>query len=308
MDFVKENKLGSSSHPADWFEAFLPKRQSRHGYFSIEQCTQWTNFKAQAMCNAGEGGLTYKYFTPFKVDETMKFFGLFLLNGLAPSPTLEAKFKCQADDPVFGNDLVHRTFGTNAERRLKMFKNFLSSCEPTIIPPDKEKYPNHKVEPFLKHAMQVSKKAVILGRNLSVDEQTMGFQGKHGDKMRISYKNEGDGFQCDAICSKGYTYTFYFRNQTPPKKYLDMGLSDTHSRVMGMIDQLPHKNYTLTMDNLYTSAKLARVAFLSLKKVMINGVVRLDRRGVPDIVKQTEVSNKDKVAKVRNTLKVAMLK
>jgi hypothetical protein len=308
MDFVKEHELGPNSHPADWFEAFIPKKKSRHGYFSIEQCTSWTNFKAQAICNAGEGGLMYPDFKPFTVDEIMQFLGLFLLNGLAPSPTLEAKFKCQADDPVFGNDFVHRAFGNNAERRLRMFKNFFSCCEPTYTKPDKTKYPNYKVEPLLKHAMEVSKKAVILGRNLSVDEQTMGFQGKHEDKMRISYKNEGDGFQCDAICSKGYTYTFYFRNQSPPKKYLDMGLSDTHSRVMSMIEQLPHKNYTLTMDNLYTSAKLAKAAFLAPQKVMINGVVRLDKRGVPDIVKQIEVSNKDELAKVRNTLKVATLK
>jgi len=49
-----------------------------------------------------------------------------------------------------------------------------------------------------------------MGRSVSCDEQTIGFQGRHQDKQRISYKKEGDGFQADCICENGYTYTFYF--------------------------------------------------------------------------------------------------
>ena len=49
-----------------------------------------------------------------------------------------------------------------------------------------------------------------LGHDISGDEQTIGFQGCHADKLRITYKAEGDGFQCDAICDAGYTWTFFF--------------------------------------------------------------------------------------------------
>ena len=65
---------------------------------------------------------------------------------------------------------------------------------------------------------------------MSGDEQTMGFKGKHSDKLRISYKKEGDGFQCDCLTDDGYTFTFYFRNQPAPKNYLDLGFSPLHSR------------------------------------------------------------------------------
>ena len=41
--------------------------------------------------------------------------------------------------------------------------------------------------------ISVSKEAVCLGRDLSCDEQTIGFQGNHKDKQRITYKKEGDG-------------------------------------------------------------------------------------------------------------------
>jgi hypothetical protein len=62
----------------------------------------------------------------------------------------------------------------------------------------------------------VNKSAWILGPNISVIEQTIGFQGNHRDKLRITYKAEGDGFQCNA----GYTYSVYYWNQPAPKSTL----------------------------------------------------------------------------------------
>jgi len=61
--------------------------------------------------------------------------------------------------------------------------------------------------------VKVSKQAVVLGEDLSADEKRIGFQGPHQDKLKIDYKNEGDGFQTDSLCSDGYTWTFYFHNQ-----------------------------------------------------------------------------------------------
>jgi hypothetical protein len=64
--------------------------------------------------------------------------------------------------------------------------------------------------------MEISKKVMIMGKWISVDEQTISFKGRHVDKLRINYKKEGDGFQCDAICSDGYTFTVYFQNIAAP--------------------------------------------------------------------------------------------
>jgi hypothetical protein len=41
----------------------------------------------------------------------------------------------------------------------------------------------------------------IPGKWISIDEQTLGFQGRSGLKLKISYKKEGDGFQCDSTQS-----------------------------------------------------------------------------------------------------------
>ena len=68
-----------------------------------------------------------------------------------------------------------------------------------------------------------------MGRDISGDEQTLGFQGQHADKLQITYKAEGDGFQCDALCDSGYTWTFFFCNMPTPKKWIRLGFSPLHS-------------------------------------------------------------------------------
>ena len=66
-------------------------------------------------------------------------------------------------------------------------------------------------------------------------------------------KPRGGGFQCDALCSNGYTYCFHFRNKLPPSKYVKEGLSPLHARMMGMFDSLDDQFHHCGMDNLYSS-------------------------------------------------------
>ena len=94
-------------------------------------------------------------------------------------------------------------------------------------------------------------------RDLGGDEETLGFKGKHIDKLRITYKAEGDVLQCDAICDDGYTFTFYFRNQPAPKKYLDDGFSPLHARIMTLFDCFIDEYHQVRFDNLYMAAKFA---------------------------------------------------
>jgi hypothetical protein len=145
-----------------------------------------------------------------------------------------------------------------------------------------------------------------VGKHLSCDEQTIGFQGRHQDKQRISYKKEGDGFQADCVCENGYTYTFYFRNVAAPKKYLKKKCSPLHARVLFMFDQLPCKNNVVGLDNLYISARFAREAITGKNKVMVHGVCRKEGRGIPACVFQKEVKRNEQAA-VRGTTKAAVM-
>jgi len=150
--------------------------------------------------------------------------------------------------------------------------------------------------------------AVNLGRHCAIDEQTISFQGRHMFKLKISYKAAGDGFQCDAICQQGFTYAVFFRQEPAPKKYLDMGLSPLHARVMWLCDQLKDKGHRIWMDNLYLSAKLCRVCFTHKLNVLIAGVTRKSGRGLPRSIKQEEAKNREAELAARGTVKVAILK
>lgn len=56
------------------------------------------------------------------------------------------------------------------------------------------------------------------------------------------------------------------------------------------------------------SAKFCRLAFSMDQRVMVHGVTRPSLRGIPSIIKQDEVTTKSNLEKVRNTVKVAVLK
>ena len=287
----------------------MPLR-SRGDTFSLEKLLSWTNMRA-LLDNASLGG-KYSDFSNFSLDELMKHIGLYLFQGLSPSPQVEMKFHPQTEDPVNGNDFICYSFGgktSNSKRRHRHFKSFFTSVNPSLPVPDRNSHPNWKVHPFLKHILQVSKEAAAIGKNLSCDEQTVGFQGHHKDKQRITYKKEGDGFLADALCSDGYTFAFHFRHQPASQKIMkEHDCSPLHARVLGLISQLPDKNYTLGMDNLYMSARLCRLAYMSDQRVMVHGVTRPSLRGIPPAIKQDEVKKKAELEKVRNTVKVAVLK
>jgi hypothetical protein len=244
---------------------------------------------------------------PFTTDEMMKHLGIYMLNGLNPSPQINKKFKSQHEDPVQGSNMCHEAFGVNAEERHTDFKRFLSLTDPLIPPPTRKADPNYKINPIIKQMVHVSLKAMIVGKYISVDEQTISFKGRHADKLRITYKKEGDGFQCDALCADGYTFTVYFRNVAAPPVMVEKGVCPLHARVISMFEQLPSKHYTCGMDNLYISSKLALLAISCKAKVSVHGVARQSGRGVPKCVEQVAQTTKDMIIKNRGTVMVAKL-
>ena len=69
--------------------------------------------------------------------------------------------------------------------------------------PIRKTHPNWKIQVLLRHAIIVSKDAIFIGSSLSCDEEIMGCKGRYPDILRINYKKEGEGFQCDALVSDG---------------------------------------------------------------------------------------------------------
>jgi hypothetical protein len=101
--FLKKHNLTKESHPTEFFKAFMPlklnayRNRDNAPYLSVAQCQQWTNLKA-LLANAGTDDC-YKDFVPFTVKEVQQQLGLYILNGLSPSPTIDSKFDTAAAVP-----------------------------------------------------------------------------------------------------------------------------------------------------------------------------------------------------------------
>ena len=143
----------------------------------------------------------------------MQHLGVYILNGLSPSPQVEMKFDLQKKNPTNGSDFCYNVFGSCARQRHKEFKALFAVQDPVKPAPRRKTHPNWKIQVLLRHAIILSKDAIFLGSRLSFYEETMWCKGRHPDILRINYKKEGDGFQCNALGYDGYTYTFSFRNQ-----------------------------------------------------------------------------------------------
>jgi hypothetical protein len=87
-----------------------------------------------------------------------------------------------------GSDFIYNAFGSNAFRKHKQVKAFLSLQDPILPVPSRDVNPNWKIRPILDWMEYIGPKAVLLGECASVDEMTIGFQGSHKDKRRITYK------------------------------------------------------------------------------------------------------------------------
>ena len=256
----------------------------------------------------------YADFEPFDTNDIKKGVSILIRNGLSPVPRMRLNFRNPQSSFVWGDDRLRQLWPGKGAARWQMFRTFLH-IEPPIeqvlkktgdIQKDAMAYaeyvakPLRKIEPLLSMTRE---RCILLwdaGWRLSLDEQTIGFQGKSRHKSRIRYKRTGDGFQCDAICEGGYTFNWYFRFDKAPD--VQTGASPLHQRSIFLIDELPHDWHTIFCDNLYNSHQFSQ--WCAARKTYVCGTIRRNR-GVPPKVIQKEVKGKKAKDAALGTLKVA---
>jgi len=275
--------------------------------------------KRAAADGAGCGTGEFKDFVAFDEAEIYKFFGTLFANGLAPKARIDYWFESVTKFPLFGNDLTSRTMakevfttGTKIRgvRRWRHLRRFFTLADYRDNPWEMQKLDAlWKVRQLIDELNKQAKDMWIPGKCVAIDEQTIGFQGALSMKLRISYKREGDGFQCDALCDRGYTYSFWFRHGPPPTlgpEFKDLELSPTACRVIWLAQRLSNKWTRIYMDNLFNSVKLFEGLYRA--KALAHGVVRTNGRGLPLAIIQKEEKNKDLAEKLRGTTKAAQFK
>jgi hypothetical protein len=149
-------------------------------------------------------------FKPFDDNEFYKFIGLLTANGLNPQSNFESWFTSShhSNRPLYASSFVSGVFDRKVHGvkisglcRWQHFRRFLTLSNSHLNPSaEQKKNPMWKVQSLFDELNYHARKMWIPGKWVAIDEQTIGFKGKLGMKLRISYKCEGDGFQCDALC------------------------------------------------------------------------------------------------------------
>jgi hypothetical protein len=132
QDFLQKHKLTAYSDAVEFANAFFLtwKENPYHpNLLSMHTLTAYTNMKA-SLANAGPGGNCYPDWVDFTVDELRQHIGLYVWNGLNPSPRLEMKLQPQHLDPMHGNDYLYQHMGPKATRRHKHFRAFFACQDP----------------------------------------------------------------------------------------------------------------------------------------------------------------------------------
>jgi len=308
VDFLHKHHLNKESLPVEFLDAVFPMHENKvldsngDPHLSMEMIARHTNTRA-AMAFAGEAQCE-QWSGPFSAKEVRQHIGLHVMNGLGPSPGPQRKF--HTDDNANCNGFIATNLGSNAAIRLRQFEAHVGLQDPRKATPDRKASPLFEVLPIAKRMRRLGPLSWSCGQHSSVDEQDIGFQGHHVDKQRISHKAEADGFLTDALCDNGFTCSAFFRNEPPPRSCTRDGFCALHARSLWLFDQLKDKCHRVWCDNLHMSCRFTKAAYNGRNKVMLAGVTRTDKRGLPLAVVQ-EVVKKEALPTTRGTTKAAVL-
>ena len=190
--FLRQYGLDKMSHPMDWFTAFMPltpdanledlaianMKGDKTTKFAVSNWTAYLNTKAMLNNSGEEGHIFAGKHRPFTNKDIVAMLGMYIIDGLAPSPQLTQKMQPQLKQPTHGNDKVASSIGMGYQQKHRSFPHFFACQDLLTTPPPKDQCPNFKVDEFFRWLRYISKEAWLLGEDFSMDEQTTKMQGK----------------------------------------------------------------------------------------------------------------------------------
>jgi hypothetical protein len=147
--FLERYDLDETSHPMDWFTAFMPLtpdmnredlgvaniKGNKTTKFAISNWTAYSKIKAK-MCNAGETGHIFAgKFKPFKNEDILHMIGVYIIDDLAPSLQLVPKMQPQEKQPTQGNNRIASVIGPGWQQKHWLFWHFFACQDPPLMTP-----------------------------------------------------------------------------------------------------------------------------------------------------------------------------
>jgi hypothetical protein len=175
-DFLCHYAFDKSSHLMDWFTAFMPLtpemnkedpaavnvKGDHHTKFAVSNWTSYSNTKA-TMSGAGEEGNIFAgKHCQFSNQDIVSMIGVYILDGLAPSPQLTHKMQPQSKHPTHGNDQIAVAIGPGFQQKHQSFRHFFACQDPLMSSPAKDKCPNFKVDEFFRWLRHIWKETWLL--------------------------------------------------------------------------------------------------------------------------------------------------
>ncbi len=149
--FMEPYGLDETSHPMDWFMAFMPLtptmnredpgvanvKGDKTTKFAISNWTAYSNMKVM-ICNTGEPGHIFAgKFKPFKNDDILQMIGVYIIDNLALSPQLVQKMQPQEKQPTHGNNRIASVIRHGWQQKHQLFRHFFACQDPLMTPPPK---------------------------------------------------------------------------------------------------------------------------------------------------------------------------
>jgi len=198
-NFLRRYGLDKTSHPMDWSVAFMPQtlddnkenpalanfKGDRTTKFAVSNWTASSNAKAVLIDAKQKGHIFAAKYKPFTNADIFQMLGVYIIDGIAPSPQLQQKMQPQLQQPMHGNDKIASVMGTRYQQKYHSFQTFFACQDPLTMPPPKDQCPNFKVDEFFRWLHYIWKEAWCLSEEFSNNKHTLQMQGKSEYKTRI---------------------------------------------------------------------------------------------------------------------------
>lgn len=285
IPFTKNESLlirPNGNKPIDFFRLIVTNE-------FLQEIVDQTNYNAEQIFLSKETKeksriCSWKYVT---VEEILIFLGVFLHTGNVKMSKLQNYWK---KDPLFYNKAIATSISRNRFLVILRSLHFATDPEPGQPKPNDRLY---KIRPVIDFFNRKMSELYYPGRELSLDESMVLWRGRLIFRQYIKNKKHKYGIKLYMLTTpKGLIQKFAVYTGM-----LDDFGGKAHAQrvVLHLLEGKLNAGHHLYMDNYYNSFVLAKI--LLENGTNCTGTLRLDRKGVPQDVKNEKLKKGETVAR-----------